>query len=178
MTASTLRDRMIAGLSAFVPSMPREVSIALIVAVSVCLSVVALVVAAGLSVHPMREMLEQGLVTALPIPSPRAAAAHRHRRGGRGDGGPADGDRGEPSAGRRRRRHVGCAAGIGVATLGHASDGPAANNPETSPEVVLESLVATADRRVYAAGSTGKHRDAAEDPVEPALAPIADTAPA
>jgi hypothetical protein len=43
-------------------------------------------------------------------------------------------------------RHFRCTASIGVATLAALPHRPAATDPESIPEHVLESLFATADR--------------------------------
>jgi diguanylate cyclase (GGDEF)-like protein len=68
MTPTDTRDRLIDALSALVLGRPRWVSIGLVVAVSIGLSVLSLVGAGVASDLSVREILEQGLAIAIAVP--------------------------------------------------------------------------------------------------------------
>lgn len=279
---------MIRALSAFVLSRRREVSIALIVAISVGMSVLALFLAAALSAHPAWEVIDQGLVIAIVIPLLVSApvgtvivelvhalqrehrraldaaqrdaltglptrrhtleVAHRNLGHSRRTGFPfsialidlddfksandrhghATGDallrvvadacrttlRDTDVAGRwggeeflvllpgtdslaatammervraaiaasrvpvQGNRRFGCTASIGVATLGGVTGCPQTDEVGVCAEALLDTLVATADRRMYAAKSSGKNRVASDEPVPTALLDTATAASA
>jgi GGDEF domain-containing protein len=72
---------------------------------------------------------------------------------------------------------IACTASIGIATLRDAaSRTEAANDGDTPPDAAFDTLVATADRRMYGAKAAGKNRVAAGEqapapPAAPAGAP-------